>query len=476
MRSLNIRMAQPSVRAVLRYFPRALLQLEGASWRVNELYGNSEELPELKRAVAAAISTATIKYSYLRGEKPDLEEVEEDLYRRFGIPSARGPKVDAERVVLIEPTKGELVLWPPTFVCVSQGPKGSRRVCKTFYLAEKEEPIMRCEKCHGGAFWQPSLVLVCEECSNCQPLVPPPQIARKTAKGHFICERCRKGLIRLDYDPRKITKSRWRCSNCEAEHPLTSGHYCRCTGKPRMMRVALTSEEPVKPAIVSMLYVGGRELEAAVSSGITPYKRAGDVMDDRTINLLEEVFGVDTSRLYLLHDVMAVICAYGYKTSRDAIVRFFEKYEEGRKKYYAYFSRRKGSAIFFKMKKVDLDGERWFTFLHTVEHALVKASHLLAGAKEGAFMGKVLQNAGAVVIYEAEASERGSLDYIFEYRLAELFTEAHRLLFACKYGCNSACMGCVFVRDPLCHPVDDYFVPNSKLDRWLVLDTWKMIR
>jgi len=167
MRSLNIRMAQPSVRAVLRYFPRALLQLEGASWRVNELYGNSEELPELKRAVAAAISTATIKYSYLRGEKPDLEEVEEDLYRRFGIAPARGPKVDAERVMLIEPAKGELMLWPPTFVCVRQGPKDSRHSCKTFYLAEKEEPIMRCEKWHGGALWQPSLVLVCEECSNC---------------------------------------------------------------------------------------------------------------------------------------------------------------------------------------------------------------------------------------------------------------------------------------------------------------------
>jgi hypothetical protein len=449
--------------------------LGGASWQVNELNGNSEERPELKKAVAAAISTATVKYSYLRGEKPDLEEVEEDLYRRFGIAPARGLKVDAERVVLIEPTGGELVLWPPTFICVPQGPQDSRHGCKTFYLAEKG-PIMRCEKCHGGTFWQPSVVLVCDVCSSYQPLTPSHRIARKTANGYFICEQCRKGRISLDYDPRKISKSRWLCDNCGIEHPLTDGHYCRCTGEPKLMRVALTSEEPVKPAIVSMLYVGGRELEAAISSGITPYKRAGDVLREEALELLGDVFSLDTSNLHLLHDVTAAICTYGYKTGRDAMVRFFEKYEGGRRMYYAYFSRRKGSAILVKMKKEGLGGEDWFTFLHTVEHALVKASHLLAGVKEGAFMGKVLRNTGAVVIYEAESSERGGLDYIFEYRLIELFTEAYTLLRACKYDCDSACMGCVFVRDPLCHPLDDFFVPNSMLNRKLVLNAWKMSR
>jgi len=461
----SIRMAQPAVRSVLRYFPGALLPLGGGSWRVEGLYGNYVDSADLKEAVAAAIRDAAKHYSIMRGDA--AEDIMDDLASRFGIKATGVSGIDASKVDVIEPRTGTLALWPPTFTCSN---------CGTFYEAS-DEPIARCEECGSRSFVQVGLIHACKRCSNYQPLRPLRNVASRIgSRGYYVCGKCRRGRIRLDIKHRKISQSRWRCSNGECK-PEVLQMFCQHADGAQLMEVLQTTQEPVRPAVLSMVYVGDRRIEDAVRSGnLAPLKRADELLGEDELEHLKEVFSVDTSSLFLLGNVTAIICTYGYSTKRDAMIRFFEEFGVKGRRYTAYASKNEGSAILIKMR-VRVGGEGRFVFLHSAEHALVKACHLLAGVQEGVFMGKVLEgDDNAIVIYEASESEQGSLQYVFEYKLTHLFTEALRLMFACKYDCKEACMGCIYVRDPLCHPISGYFTPNDRLNRHVVLGEWMRSR
>ena len=452
----DTRMTQPAVRSVLRYFPGALLPLSSCSWRVERLYGNSVESADLKGAVAEAIKDAAKQYSIKRGDTS--EDIVDELASKFGIKATGVGGIDASKVIIIEPDTGTLALWPPIFICSK---------CRTFYEAS-EEPITHCRECFNRSFSQVGLIQACKECSNYEPLRPPRRMANPDSAGYFVCKNC-KGKIRLHVKHRKLSQSRWQCGKCGVEEGLTI--HCQHADGFSPMQVLLTTQEPVKPAIISMVYVGGRRIEDAIRWGdLNPYKQANKLLDKDELKHLEDVFSVDASSLLLLNNVTAIICAYGYTTGRGAMVRFFEESRVKGRRYVAYASRNEGSAMLIKMR---VNGRDKFTFLHTAEHALVKACHLLAGVQEGVFMGKVFEQDDAIVIYEASESEQGSLEYVFEYKLTRLFAEALRLMFTCKYDCEKACMGCIYIRDPLCHPtMSGYFIPNDKLDRKMVLGKW----
>jgi hypothetical protein len=471
-------MKQSTTRAVLRYFPKAVLPLRGFSWQVDALYGR--QLPEtysadLRRSVAEAINEAVRRGSATRPNP--LDHVIEELSKKYGIMAApTGRWVDENKVDIIVPEKGLLALWPPTFYCDN---------CKTFYYLPKE-PIARCVGCGRNQFVQLTFIHVCAGCSRYLPAKPPQKMARYDNRGFYICEKCGRGKICIDVKRRRLSASRWRCSNCGAEEKLMA--YCTHgrDGKPQplQMQLKLTEWDPIKPAIISGVYVRGKRIEKAIADGeLTAYVYADRVLRSEELHHLEGIFGVDTENLMLLRDVTAVICAYGYSSGNHAMVRFFEESSGRGMKYKAYASINEGNAIYVKMElSEDLNrpyNERHskrFVFLHTAEHALTKACHLLAGVQEGAFMGKVFPDSNAIIIYEAAGSEQGGLEYIFKHRLAQLFTEALRLLLTCKYDCGEACPGCIYVRDPLCHPTSGYFVPNDGLDRKLVLEKWMSSR
>ena len=451
-------MAQPVTRSVLKYFPKAVLPLRGYSWQVEKLYGHQlSEIysADLRESVADGIRANLARRS------DSYDSIIEDLSKRFGVKTPKVPWIDASKVDIIVPDKGILVLWPPTFYCSK---------CKTFYYT-RDEPVTRCTECGNYVFIQVPLCHVCTQCSRYQPLSPPQKLARRDSRGFFVCEKCGQGKIRLEVKRRKLSDSRWRCGNCEQEERLME--YCtHVGGQPQLqpMQLKLTTQEPIRPVVISRVYVGGNRVEDAIEAGgLDVYVSASQVLHMDELNYLENVFCIDASNLLLLRDVAAVICTYGYSTGRDAYVKFFEEYGVKGKKYMAYASISEGNAILVKMKPYN--GDR-FTFLHTVEHALTKACHLLAGVQEGAFMGKILEDSNAVLIYEAAGSEQGGLEYIFRHRLPQLFTEALKLLFTCKYDCDEACPGCVYIRDPLCHPTSGYFIPNSSLNRKLVLKEW----
>jgi hypothetical protein len=459
----SARMTQSAIRSVIRYFPNAVLPLRGCSWRVEKLYGN--QLPAVYSDDLRAAIADAIRRQYAMHADSQASALRE-IYEKFGLQAPSLGIVDASRVDIIEPGTGILYLWPPTFICSK---------CGTFYSV-RDEPLTRCIECGNREFTQPVLIHVCRQCSRYEQLVPPRHLARPDSRGFFICEKCGKGRLRLFVMRRKISESRWRCNVCGAEDRLWAScqHAYASQQQLQKMDLALTTQEPIKPAIISRVYIGDTRIEDAISGGeLTPYELAEHVLNRDELTYLEDVFHIDVQNLLLLNDVTAVICTYGYSTGSDAVVKPFEEYAARGRRYKAYAARNEGSAILIKVKSYE--GDR-FTFLHTVEHALTKACHLLAGVQEGAFMGKVLKDNNMIVIYEASGSEQGGLEHVFKHRLSQLFPEALRIMFTCKYDCGNACPGCVYVRDPLCHPVQGFFIPNSDLNRKLVLSKWTSSR
>lgn len=455
----SIRMTQTAIRSVLRYFPNAVLPLRGYSWRVEKLYG--DQLPAVYSDDLRVSIADAIRQQYAMRADPQSAALQE-FYEKYGLRSPSLGVIDASRVEIREPGTGVLSLWPPTFFCSN---------CRTFYSVH-DGAVARCFECGGHQFEQPALIHVCRRCSRYQQLIPPRHLARPDSRGFFVCEKCGKGKIRLFVKHRKISESVWQCSTCGAGDRVHA--YCQhaiaSQQQTQLMDLALTTQEPIKPAVISRVYVGNMRIEDVISGNeLDPYELAERVLSRDELRYLEEVFHIDAQNLMLLNNVTAVICTYGYSTGRDAIVRPFEEYAAKGRRYKAYAAKNEGSAILVKIKSYE--GNR-FTFLHTAEHALTKACHLLAGVQEGEFMGKVLEENNMIVIYEASGSEQGGLEHVFKHRLQQLFPEALRIMFTCKYACGSACPSCVYVRDPLCHPIPGFFIPNSNLDRHLVLKKW----
>lgn len=119
-----------------------------------------------------------------------------------------------------------------------------------------------------------------------------------------------------------------------------------------------------------------------------------------------------------------------------------------------------------------------FTFLHSLEHALTYQASLRAGLEESAFVGKVLINDCAVLIYEREQVEAGGVEYLAYDLIDRWFNEAMRHVRDCRYQCHDGCVSCLYIRDPLCHPFfpsevpNAYIFPNSLLNRRMLLRFW----
>jgi hypothetical protein len=151
----------------------------------------------------------------------------------------------------------------------------------------------------------------------------------------------------------------------------------------------------------------------------------------------------------LIPEVASAIGVYGYSAFRDGEVITFKKSEYGRTSYKVYCYESRGMAVLFRFdeQRVDSvasDEEQRFTLLHSIAHALVKQSALEAGVEEGTFLAKVFDRDYAVLLYEARGAEAGGLEYVFKYRLPNLFINARGMLSQCRYQCDSACFDCLF--------------------------------
>ena len=119
-----------------------------------------------------------------------------------------------------------------------------------------------------------------------------------------------------------------------------------------------------------------------------------------------------------------------------------------------------------------------FTLLHSLEHALTYQASLRTGLEESAFVGKVLIDDCALLIFEREQVEAGGVEYLAHDLLMRWLNEAMKHVRDCRYQCHEGCVTCLYIRDPLCHPFfpsevpSAYIFPNYLLNRDLLLEFW----
>ncbi len=462
------------IQAILSRFPGAPLQYSGYCWKVSELYGNQVDDDNLRAVVAKAISQALLKH---RQPSEAEEEALASVSKKLGIPY--GSRVVPERVRLYQPESGLLELWPLSLVCRNNN-------CRAYHLLDgRSLPLAKCRECGGDKFDQLGIVHVCLSCSKIQPLRPPYKLAKRNPDGTFICKNCGVGRIGLEVRRAKLSESRWFCKNCgEHEGPHMG---CGChpggnagvTGNQKMQQMSLktVSVNPLKPAIVSAVSIEGRNVEDVAKDILEgrrkAIRRGTDVLKNQDAAQYIRALDIDPDNIYLVRNVKAALACYGYYTKKGADIQpWVERDVNFRKHYRAYVAIAEGEAVLLKVRVSLGIGEDKFTYLHTLEHALTKSFHLLAGVESGSFIGKVLDELDAVLIYECSEDDKGSLSYAFNHKLSEVFAEAVRMLMSCKYDCRNACVGCIYVKDPLCHPTSGYFMPNDRLDRKLVLRQW----
>lgn len=429
----------------------------------------------MRAVVAKAISQALSRH---RQPSEAEDAALASISKKLGTPYPS--RVALERVRLYQPETGMLELWPLSLVCLNKN-------CRAYHLLDwRSLPLAKCRECGGDKFDQLGIVHVCLSCSKIQALRPPYKFANSNPDGTFTCKKCGVGRIGFEVRRAKISESRWFCRKCgEQERPHMS---CGCqaggvTGvtdnqKMQQMSIKTVSVNPLKPAIVSAVSIEGLDVEEAARDILDgrrkAIRRGTDVLNSQDAEPIR-VLGINPGDIYLLGNVRAAIACYGYYAKKDAVIQHWEERDVNfRRHYKAYVAIAEGEAVLLRARGFPANGEDKFTFLHTLEHALTKSFHLLAGVESGSFMGKVLDGLDAILIYECSEDDKGSLSYAFNHRLPEVFVEAQRMLMSCKYDCRNACVGCIYVKDPLCHPISGYFLPNDKLDRKLVLRQWRI--
>lgn len=95
-------------------------------------------------------------------------------------------------------------------------------------------------------------------------------------------------------------------------------------------------------------------------------------------------------------------------------------------------------------------------------------------------MGKVLVDDYAILIYERAQVEAGGVEYIVRHdqMLTSWLSDAVRYVRDCRYECSEGCVKCLYIQDPLCHPIlprempNTYLIPNELLSRKLLVDFW----
>ena len=462
------------LRAILRHFPNSFFVSQRQSWRVVDLDGDLPQNPdlfsELRRRTARVISQIEEEERMRYAEVIEgLEEVRRRLEARIGVVhSPREPSISENQIMLVSPTHARVELYPKKAVCTE---------CNTFIdlarLLKASGYSPSCPVC-GSSLLQINVVFICPKCSRVVELKPPRSVGKPNPNGTFSCKKCGRPLV-LNLVRENLSKSKWICPGCGEN----AGVYMKCEQCGERMAMRQTTQESLYARHVSVLLIRGRLFEKALRDvdSLRGLRLSQVVRNEQERAALRDVFALKEAML--IPEVTSAIGVYGYSAFRNGAVITFKKSEYGRIYFKVYCHESKGMAALFRfdeqqVDRVAPDEQQRFTLLHSIAHALVKQSALEAGVEEGTFLAKVFDKDYAVLLYEARGAEAGGLEYVFKYRLPNLFINARRMLSQCRYQCDSACFDCLFINNALCHPIDDYIPPNSYLDRHLVLSLWRL--
>lgn len=301
------------------------------------------------------------------------------------------------------------------------------------------------------------------------------------------------------------------------------------------MKVPYTSASNFKPEKISAVFDKDSE-EFEPSNAVGEWS-----LGDTSPNTRESLTRFGISDIKIIEEINAIDIVYGYKTQgAEAKHNFFDSTDPkiGRTTYDAYITKTQGKGMLVSLNKesvakvvlehlqkkaeknnnkrelkmvLDLKHDlsrdvaaKYKTLakaqiseisdsvisksldipllrlLHSFEHALVYQAPLSTGLEETSFQSKIFLLDCAVLIYERNEVEAGGVEFLCKNLLLDWLTDVRRHVLDCRYSCSEGCVSCLFIQDPLCHPLANteiegtYILPNSILSREMLIDFWNL--
>lgn len=167
--------------------------------------------------------------------------------QRMRLPDPRG---EADRFVLLKPTKVQYQTFPRLFYCLKHGCGVVRKFNTAEELERAERSGLRCRRCGGRLAQIPHVQI--HNCGALRPLDVP------------RCDRCgHDGLVAFDDGgSRSYSRYRWVCRRCgTVVRPLLAANCdCGMGTSPRMTLTPHKAAQSYYPMTVTMLNVPGREV------------------------------------------------------------------------------------------------------------------------------------------------------------------------------------------------------------------------
>jgi hypothetical protein len=394
-------------------------------------------------------------------------------------------------------------------------------------IVPKQDTCPTCGSKMGNVkLLQLSILFVCPKCAR-QEEICPPFVRPDKAPLLFQCETCGGPLRLILKGP--MTKWRWEC----ARHPE---HQCVRTSSPRVnqfcpqcstwgkngeprsvvsMRLRAASANYLRPRMLSIIRVGATlEINDELLSKAAEWKLSeqGDPDWLEKAEILKR-YAIDD--LWVIRGVKSYTINYGYTFNSyesDLKLNLYTHVDPRTKRntFKAYVAIATGKALYIKLnrelvaktigihpfdyeevasesilkveklssKELKEKGDALISILHAAEHAFLSQSSLTTGLSEDSFAGKILIRDCGILIAERENVGTSGVDYITQRKLLEFMSSAELRVLSCRYDCDTGCVKCLFIRDPLCHPLipneggSRYFIPNSLLSRRSLLKLW----
>ena len=393
---------------------------------------------------------------------------------------------------------------------------------------------LTCPHCEKGNLVQPNLIFVCPRCGAQDEMMPPWKKLQHCNPG-FSCtdESCNGNLfLRIG---KILTRSEWICSiSKENKSPLWRPCMnCSSPGNAVRMRLTYSTANYYRPLKVSEILDSDFQ-EFSVENIKSSWK-----LDDLPREERDAVvdYGIDDMRI--IDELPSIDVTYGYTTHDErAVPQLFEESDYGRTKYECFILKTKGKGLLVRLNKkkivkaviayMEQEAERsglealqtelqdlqsafdvsatdaykklaentceqfgmgsvskrlsmpLLRLLHSFEHTLTYQAPLTTGLEQNSFQSKVFLNDCAILIYERDQVEAGGVEYLALKKVIEWLRQSRRRIIHCRHECKDGCASCLFINDPLCHPLlnaetgGSYMLPNSLLSRILLIHFWNL--
>jgi hypothetical protein len=468
------------------------------------------------------------------GQNSQNLNVLEDLAKELGVKTVRREsRIDDGRLSFVLPEQIKLVF--PSEAQVMLFPRGLRCSECDYYILYKELDKLRtliCPSCSKGKLEQPSWLFYCNKCCLQQEIAPP--FKRIEDGPRFKCtdSNCN-GYLKLRLES-SLSSSKWVCSET-GEKKWGLIYYCpKCSRwnepkNPVLMQLVRTTASYLRQLTLSAVYIDNN-----TQFSVDAVKPSWSLKNSDLLRTIRS-FGIED--IQIIDDVESFEVVYGYSSyDPESSPVPFKVMSDSRRFDYSGFTMRnigngllilldKNRVMEFSIKGMIRDCQNdpkgleqakefesklingklqyedvvsytisvlndrnrryqktrssLFKLIHSMEHAMTYHASIVTGLEESSFIGKVLLRDCGILIYERDQVEAGGVKYIAQNLLLRWLNFSIRQVRDCRYECTDGCVKCLYMQDPLCHPllpweVESYTLPNSLLDRKILYEFWDL--